>query len=137
MCVCIFNSVNKHFIFASIVLLYNIFGSIPGFLRAKISIGGGCKVIYIDTGGTFRPERVAEIARFVILLILLQKRYDCCIVCASIKTFLHFCSARGLDDTEALDNVSNVRLKNSTQQIKMIPKIAAIIFYDEMSEHIR
>ena len=101
------------------------------------SSGGGCKVIYIDTGGTFRPERVAEIARFVILLILLQKRYDCCIVCASIKTFLHFCSARGLDDTEALDNVSNVRLKNSTQQIKMIPKIAAIIFYDEMSEHIR
>lgn len=65
--------------------------------------GGGGKVIYIDTEGTFRPERVAEIAR-----------------------------ARGLDHTEVLDNVLYARLTNSTQQIKMIPKIAAIITSDEM-----
>ena len=99
--------------------------------------GGGGKVVYIDTEDTFWPERVAEITRFVILLIFLQKRYDCCIIRAWIKSFLHFCSARGLDDTEVLDNVLYARLTNLTQQIKMIPKIAAIIASDEMSEHIR
>ena len=97
--------------------------------------GGGGKVIYIDTEGTFRPERVAEIARFVILLDLgaeaVQLLYYSCLK----KTFLYFSSARGLDDTEVLDNVLYARLTNSTQQIKMIPKIAAIIASDEMSGH--
>ena len=93
--------------------------------------GGGGKIIYIDTEGTFRPERVAEIARLVLVLDL-PNRFDCCTIRVSINALTHFCSARGLDDTEVLDNVLYARLTNSTQQIKMIPKIAAIIASDDM-----
>ena len=89
--------------------------------------GGGGKVIYIDTEGTFRPERVAEIARLACFL-----PPNCWLARISLAFLTRFYRARGLDHTEVLDNVLYARLTNSTQQIKMIPKIAAIITSDEM-----
>jgi meiotic recombination protein DMC1 len=58
--------------------------------------GGNGKVAYIDTEGTFRPERVAPIA----------ERY-------------------GLDPESVLDNVLYARALNSDQQAKLVIELAA------------
>lgn len=58
--------------------------------------GGGGKAAYIDTEGTFRPERLREIAR----------RFD-------------------LDTEEALDNVAYARAFNSEHQMDLITLITA------------
>ena len=55
-----------------------------------------------------------------------------CLGCIPLAFPTRVYRARGLDHTEVLDNVLYARLTNSTQQIKMIPKIAAIITSDEM-----
>jgi len=63
--------------------------------------GGGGRVIYVDTEGTFRPERVKEIA----------EEY-------------------GLNSNDVLDNVLFARVNTCDQQIEIIKKAAAAIVED-------
>jgi meiotic recombination protein DMC1 len=63
--------------------------------------GGGGKVIYIDTEGTFRPERVKEIA----------------------EEF-------GLNSTDVLDNVLFARVNTCDQQMEIVNRAAAAIVAD-------
>ena len=63
--------------------------------------GGGGRVIYVDTEGTFRPERVKEIA----------EEY-------------------GLDSNDVLDNVLFARVSTCDQQIEIVNRAAAVIVED-------
>ena len=63
--------------------------------------GGGGRVIYVDTEGTFRPERVKEIA----------EEY-------------------GLNSTDVLDNVLFARVSTCEQQVEIVNRAAAIIVED-------
>ena len=63
--------------------------------------GGGARVIYIDTEGTFRPERIKEIA----------EEY-------------------GMNPEDALENVLYARVSTTEQQVQIVNKAAAIIVED-------
>ncbi len=60
--------------------------------------GLGAKALYIDTEGTFRPERIIEIAKY-----------------------------RGLDPEKALSNIIYARAVNSDQQIMLVEKARELI----------
>lgn len=66
--------------------------------------GGQGMAMYIDTEGTFRPERIIEIA----------KRYD-------------------LDEEKTLDNVAYARAYTSDQQLKLISQAAALMCENKFS----
>ena len=63
--------------------------------------GGGGKAVYIDTEGTFRPERIHQIAT----------RFD-------------------LDPAEALDNIIYARAQNSEHQMELLNDVCARLCED-------
>lgn len=71
---------------------------------SKKDKGGDGKVIYIDTEGTFRPERIVQIA----------EKY-------------------GLDGRQALENISIARAHNVDHQTQLLMSAAAIMCSDKYS----
>ena len=81
--------------------------------------GGAGKALYIDTEGTFRPERLVPIAQ----------RYGIYIYIYIIYIIYRF----GLDPQQVMDNVSFARAHSTDQQNKLLVQAAALMCQDHYS----
>jgi DNA repair protein RAD51 len=87
--------------------------------QLPIDMGGGeGKALYIDTEGTFRPERLLAIAeRYVFSAIFLYQR----------QYFNTNLSSYGLVGSDVLDNVAYARAYNSDHQTQLLIQASAMM----------
>jgi DNA repair protein RadA len=92
---------------SAVTELYGEFGSSKTQLCLQLAVdvqlpedkgGLGAKAVYIDTEGTFRPERLVQMAK-----------------------------AKGLDEDEVLDNVISARVYNTAHQELVIKQLGEVI----------
>jgi len=77
--------------------------------------GAEGKCLYIDTEGTFRPERLVPIAQRSVPNPRESPHTE------------HTCGRFGLDPKEALDNVAFARAYNSDHQLKLLEQASAMM----------
>lgn len=79
--------------------------------------GGEGKCLYIDSEGTFRPERLLAVA----------ERCVCVLLCVCVTSSV-LCNHRfGLSGSDVLDNVAYARAYNTDHQSQLLLQAAAMM----------